>query len=247
MIKPLDINSEKAALSRIAIKSNEKGEGDGDGDGDDAICDNDTSTVCSSDPSNMMHQLKIDPCLSASPAHKFELYGWKPDPELTEDELYLDVVFLITRSTQDDGRQGHMGALIVRPEKSSSSSNSIAVRSDVCIECTGTTIENSKDRNEKDDGVISSSSPFDEGRFFQNILGAGTNTPLFDNNESTSDIHAEINALGEACKSSQSTENCTAYITIPPCKRCFAALVTFGIRRIVTRQASPFIIRETSQ
>ena len=252
MIKPLDNNSEKSALSRATIKSDKTGEGK-NGDDGDAICTNDTTAttaVSSSDPSMMMQQLKLDPSRSASPAHKFELYGWKPDSELTEDELYLDIVFLITRSTQDDGRQGHMGALIVRPEKSSLP---IPVRSDVCMECIETTPENNKDGNGDGDGdgdgVISSSSspPFDEGRFFRNILGAGTNTPLFDNNESTSDIHAEINALGEACKSSQSTEDCTAYITIPPCKRCFAALVTFGIRRIVTRQASPFIIRDTSQ
>ena len=62
----------------------------------------------------------------------------------------------------------------------------------------------------------------------------------------TSDIHAEISALGQACRSYQSTEGCTAYITIPPCKRCFAALVAFGVKRIVTRQVSPKIIRETA-
>merc|ERR1712150_139875 len=51
---------------------------------------------------------------------------------------------------------------------------------------------------------------------------------------------------GQACRSKQSTENCTAYITIPPCKRCFAALVTFGIKRIITRKQSPKLIRDTA-
>mmetsp|Transcript_2654 Transcript_2654/g.5715 ORF Transcript_2654/g.5715 Transcript_2654/m.5715 type:complete len:236 (-) Transcript_2654:151-858(-) len=101
-----------------------------------------------------------------------------------------------------------------------------------------------------------------ESRFWDSILGAGTNMPLFltddndpsqdrdadencqklrtKNNKTTkpkADIHAEISALGQACRSCQSAENCTAYITIHPCKNCFGALIAFGISRIVTRQA----------
>lgn len=206
----------------------------------DEICNDNTAAASSS---NALEQPNSDTnSQPRSPAHKFELYGWKPDPQLTRDELYLDIVFLITRSVQDDGRQGHMGALIVREDENNNTllkSNNI--ESATCIECAK---ESPKDNNEKDS---SSTTNFDEAKFFHNILGAGTNTPLFDNHECTSDIHAEINALAEACKSRLSTQDCTAYITIPPCKRCFAALVTFGIKRIVTRQASPPIIRETCQ
>jgi len=203
---------------------------------------NEIGNKCSSDALNTTEQLTLENSPLRSPAHKFELYGWKPDPKLTRDELYLDIVFLITRSTQDDGRQGHMGALIVSPEDDNlllPSGNITGVNT--CIECPKEAEETS------DEAEISSTlaAKFDETKFFDEILGAGTNTPLFDNNECTSDIHAEINALGEACKSRQSTQDCTAYITIPPCKRCFAALVTFGIKRIVTRQASPPIIRDT--
>ncbi len=207
----------------------------------DKICKDDTAAASSFDA---MEQLNSDDSQPRSPAHKFELYGWKPDPQLTRDELYLDIVFLITRSVQGDGKQGHMGALIVRPDEHDNTllmnSNSKDIGSlETCIECMK---ESLKDNNNEKD-----ISTFDESRFFHNILGAGTNTPLFDNHECTSDIHAEINALGEACKSRLSTQDCTAYITIPPCKRCFAALVTFGIRRIVTRQPSPPIIRQTCQ
>ena len=232
----MDKNGEKAAPHHSTLQIfDKKGPFD-----TDKVSGDDNITAYSSDPSNAMERLKLDdPSRLASPAHKFELYGWKPDPELTEDELYLDIVFLITRSTQDDGRQGHMGALIVRPNSNtrsyfhSNSGGSVA-----CIECPTPEMNNEKNKG---------TSTFDEMQFFRNILGAGTNTPLFDRNECTSDIHAEINALGEACRSWQSTENCTAYITIPPCKRCFAALVTFGVRRIVTRQASPSLIRDTCQ
>jgi tRNA(Arg) A34 adenosine deaminase TadA len=160
--------------------------------------------------------------MSDSPAHKFNLYGWQPNLSLSDDENYMDIVFLITRSSAEDGQQGHMGALVVRPPSPSPSPS-----------------PSKQDKEGESDDEH-------QTRIFQGILGAATNTPLFGEKDCTSDIHAEITALGEACRSWQSTEGCTAYITIPPCKRCFAALVTFGVRRIVTRQLSPAIIRETA-
>jgi tRNA(Arg) A34 adenosine deaminase TadA len=152
-----------------------------------------------------------------SPAQKFNLYGWKPDKNLSDDENYMDVVFLVTRSSRD-GQQGHMGSLIVKATKP----------------------HKLFDNNVEGDGEH-------EERIYRGILGAATNTPLFGEKDCTSDIHAEIGALGQACRSYQSTEGCTVYITIPPCKRCFAALVAFGIKRIVTRQVAPKLIRETAQ
>ncbi len=146
-----------------------------------------------------------------SPAHHFNLFSWSPCHNLSDDENYMDIVFLITRSS-NNGQQGHMGSLIVRPSRYFAN-------------------ETESDYKE---------------RIFSNILGAATNQPLFGTKEVTSDIHAEISALGQACQASKSTTGCTAYITIPPCKRCFAALVAFGIRRIVTRQESPREIRCTA-
>lgn len=51
-----------------------------------------------------------------------------------------------------------------------------------------------------------------------------------------SDAHAEINALGHCAQRGVCTKGGTAYITMPPCKRCFAALASAGIRRIVSRK-----------
>lgn len=156
----------------------------------------------------------------SSPVADFNLFGWSPCSELSDDENYMDIVFLITRSSKN-GQQGHMGSLIVRPTISASRGGGGEIHE----------IETECDYKQ---------------RIFSNILGAATNTPLFGTKEITSDIHAEISALGQACQASHSTTGCTAYITIPPCKRCFAALVAFGIRRIVTRQESPKEIRETA-
>lgn len=124
-----------------------------------------------------------------------------------------------------------MGSLIVRPSRPSSADATISKGINSTTDAAATTTDDDDDEYRR--------------RIFSNILGAATNTPLFGTKEVTSDIHAEISALGQACQASQSTTGCTAYITIPPCKRCFAALVAFGIRRIVTRQESPREIRET--
>lgn len=77
------------------------------------------------------------------------------------------------------------------------------------------------------------------------IISVATNRPLF--TETDSDVHAEITALGSAAKHGRSTQNATAYITMPPCKRCFAALVVSGIKRIVTRHVPHKIIIECAK
>ena len=77
------------------------------------------------------------------------------------------------------------------------------------------------------------------------IISVANNRPLF--NENDSDVHAEIAALGQACRNGIRTQDATAYVTMPPCKRCFAALTVAGIKKIVTRHQPPPKIRETAQ
>ena len=147
---------------------------------------------------------------------RFNLFRWLPDPSLSDDENYMDLVLLVTRNSACSN-QGHMGSLIVDPR---------------IVERTG----RSPDMSETVKGM--------ERRLYGCVIGAATNQPLF--RESDSDIHAEITALGQACRNRHSTDGCTAYITMPPCKRCFAALVTFGIKRIVSRKLPPQQIRDTA-
>jgi deoxycytidylate deaminase len=73
-----------------------------------------------------------------------------------------------------------------------------------------------------------------ERSLYGGIIGIATNKPLY--SELDSDVHAEIGALGLACRIGNSTEGCTAYITMPPCKRCFAAMLVSGVKRIVSRR-----------
>lgn len=65
------------------------------------------------------------------------------------------------------------------------------------------------------------------------IVSVSTNLSLF--KAKNSDVHAEIGALGAACRKGIQTEGCSAYITMPPCRACFGALVAAGIERIVLR------------
>lgn len=129
----------------------------------------------------------------------FNTFGWKPDGVLSEDENFMDLVLLVTRSSTL--KQGSMACILVRTDTD----------------------------NELDEHASST--------MLDRIISVSTNKALYKKNES--DIHAEIAAIGHAARGARSTENCTAYITMPPCRRCFAALLCAGVRRIVSRHASP--------
>ena len=81
--------------------------------------------------------------------------------------------------------------------------------------------------------------------FFDSILGVATNLPFYSANDS--DIHAEIAALGQAARQGHATENCTAYITMPPCKRCLAALTMAGVKRLVYFRKTPSYLEEIAK
>lgn len=71
------------------------------------------------------------------------------------------------------------------------------------------------------------------------IVAATTNTQLWEaapNKRPGSDVHAEVNAIGACAKRGISTEGVTAYITMPPCRKCFIVLSASGVQRIVTRK-----------
>ncbi|CAE7880750.1 MRM1 [Symbiodinium microadriaticum] len=70
------------------------------------------------------------------------------------------------------------------------------------------------------------------------IIAGHVNGPVWEPNAKrpASDLHAEVNAIGRCARLGRSTEGSSVYITMPPCKRCFMALVAAGVRRIVTRK-----------
>eukprot|EP00578_Thalassiosira_sp_NH16_P004171 CAMPEP_0181139658 /NCGR_PEP_ID=MMETSP1071-20121207/34898_1 /TAXON_ID=35127 /ORGANISM="Thalassiosira sp., Strain NH16" /LENGTH=267 /DNA_ID=CAMNT_0023226577 /DNA_START=251 /DNA_END=1054 /DNA_ORIENTATION=+ len=156
------------------------------------------------------------------PLSSFELRGYRPSPILSEDESYMDIVMIITRSSKL--RQGSMGCILVRQTHESMPD--------------GKEPNNSQNKHTNDH----------TDRILGRIIAAATNTDLFHNGDS--DVHAEINAIGQVAKHHRniqtditsstinaiSTQGATAYITMPPCKRCFGALYASGIKRIVSRR-----------
>ncbi|KAL3909080.1 MAG: hypothetical protein SGILL_008232, partial [Bacillariaceae sp.] len=80
----------------------------------------------------------------------------------------------------------------------------------------------------------------------QDIISAANNMSLYFHKKKDSDIHAEIVALGKASRTGRSTQGARVYITMPPCKRCFAALVAAGIERIVSRHDLPPKLQEVA-
>lgn len=156
----------------------------------------------------------------------YNLYEWKPDISLTDDENYMDLVLLLTRHSADNQTtQRHCASLLVDP--------TLVVDGSCQLDDSHSNAGNEIQQLEF------------QHRIYGNIIGAATNQPLF--SPADSDIHAEIACLSQACRNHNSTKNCIIYITIPPCKRCFAALVIFGIKRIVSRQLPPALIVKTAE
>ncbi|CAE7198107.1 comEB [Symbiodinium natans] len=70
------------------------------------------------------------------------------------------------------------------------------------------------------------------------IIAGHVNGPVWEPNAKrpASDLHAEVNAVGRCARLGRATEGSSVYVTMPPCKRCFMALIAAGVRRIVTRK-----------
>lgn len=152
-----------------------------------------------------------------SPLKSFNMYGYRPSLVLPDDENYMDMVLILTRSSML--LQGSMGCVIVQHDKK--------------ITC------NSQDEDDTDKQLRL------ENRLYGSIISAAINTALYKENES--DVHAEIGALGMAARQGLRTENSTAYITMPPCKNCFGALISAGVKRVVSRQRFSNVILAAAQ
>lgn len=124
----------------------------------------------------------------------YQLHGWMPDPNLSDDDNTMDLVMLLTRNSKC--RQGHMACVITT---AASSTEGTAAPT-----CT----------------------------ILDRLVAVANNTSVY--KEKDSDVHAEMNALAYAAKWGRASDGCTAYITMPPCKRCFGVLLAAGISRIVT-------------
>ncbi|KAL7433026.1 hypothetical protein ACHAXH_003365 [Discostella pseudostelligera] len=182
---------------------------------------------------------------TSSPLSRFDMHQYQPSPLLTDDENYMDIVMIITRTSQL--RQGSMGCILVRSsnEMGSTREDGNEANNNSEAECEDLTVDN-KNNNEYRHSLLS------------RIIAATTNTSLFTPNDS--DVHAEINAIGQVARRQATTSaktmgsssidvttrGATAYITMPPCKKCFGALHAARIARIVSRRSHPMILHNVA-
>jgi deoxycytidylate deaminase len=82
----------------------------------------------------------------------------------------------------------------------------------------------------------------DNSQMLHSILAVAINRPLYSSNDS--DVHAEVCAIGHCASKGNATRGCTAYITMPPCKRCLAALVVAGIQTLVYPRKTPLYLKD---
>jgi len=157
----------------------------------------------------------------------YNLHGWKPNPSGFLDENYMDIVMIITRN--EHKRQGSMGCIITNLSTDSKPN-----------------LKSSSEKELSSDKNITTNNHFKyETTFYNAIIGASTNKSLF--KPMDSDIHAEIGALGVCAQDGNSTKGGTVYITMPPCKRCFGALVSAGIQRVVSNKIYATEIEKAAQ
>jgi deoxycytidylate deaminase len=138
----------------------------------------------------------------------FELYGWKPDPSRSRDCNYMDLCMIVTRNSQL--RQGSMACILVRGEEETTAAAN-GDKAAAAAAAAGVTVDS----------------------IYNDILMVANNMPFYSKNDS--EIHAEVAAIGKASRQGLAIEGATAYITMPPCKRCLPALSVAGIKRIVSR------------
>lgn len=168
----------------------------------------------------------------------FNTYNWLPSQDLSVDQNYMNLIYLLTRNSHT--RHGSMACILVNTAKINYALDSLSSQ---------TAHDNRP--------ILDSSSLSLSKSYHECIIGAGINTSIY--SENSSDVHAEMNAISQrfrlAAKNNKNWTICqtisansldaedsrknmideiTAYITMPPCKRCFASLISCDIRRIVS-------------
>jgi deoxycytidylate deaminase len=161
-----------------------------------------------------------DPSCSSSngdPYKPFKMFGWSPEVFLSDDENYMDMVMLVTRNSKL--RQGSMACILVKPREKNATPSMPETELDNC----------------------SSTKMLLKKRLYEDTLAVAINQSLY--TAMDSDIHAEVAALGSASRRGRITDGATAYITMPPCKKCFSSLFVSGVTRVVARQMPVSAVR----
>jgi deoxycytidylate deaminase len=163
----------------------------------------------------------------------FELYSYVPPTKCESDDdslqynltdrIYMDITLLVTRTSIC--QQGFMGCLVVKPTSVKPTSAYTILKPDTDADTDTTTTSSTTTPSTTTPSLTA---------LKENILITQVNVPFYSNFDS--DVHAEIHAIATAAGAGVSLKDTTVYISMPPCKNCFQALVKAGVRRIVSRK-----------
>ena len=145
-----------------------------------------------------------------SAGQSYPIFNWRPNPDISRDENYLDLLMLVTRNSTC--KQGSMACFLIEGSEF-------------------------KDNDMKNNLTAES--------YISSIISCNNNTWMYRRNHS--DVHAEICAISSAARRGVRTDGCCAFITMPPCKKCFSALVEAGVQRIVSRFESAQDVLKVAQ
>ena len=159
---------------------------------------------------------------ATTPFGQYETHGFHADPTLSDDENLMTMCMLVTRNSVCT--QGHMGCILVKDTSAHANMKEGDRGNGIHVAASAT----------------SGAPQHKEQPLFQRIIGVATNKPLY--SELDSDVHAEIGAIGDAARRGNCTEGCTAYITMPPCKNCFGALMSSGCKRVVSPRSASAVV-----
>lgn len=154
---------------------------------------------------------------------QYEMHGFQPDPTLSDEENLMTMCMLVTRNSICT--QGHMACILESPTHASRRQGAQG--------------------NDEAASATNSAPQHEEPLLYKRIVGVSTNKPLY--SELDSDVHAEIGAIGDAARRGNCTDACTAYITMPPCKNCFGALISAGCKRIITPRTPNNIVESAAK
>ncbi|GMI54065.1 hypothetical protein TeGR_g14846 [Tetraparma gracilis] len=163
----------------------------------------------------------------------FDTFDWAPLPTLSVDENFLDLALMVCRKSCCV--QGFMGCLLVDPKGDvEPTALSVAPTTAAPAAPATTTTSSSSSSSTTTTTTPTTPTPLPLSWYESSVLAASINTPFY--KALTSDIHAEINAISACARAGIKTVGATAYISMPPCKDCFQALVQAGVKRVVSRK-----------
>ena len=178
-----------------------------------------------------------DVAVTVASCHHFapyDMHGWEPDPNRATDENFMEMVMLLTRNSVC--RQGHMACVLAHPPTTPPTATETTTIKDILDSIVSVAVNSHVYKEGDSDNHAEINALAAAARGVAPIRNSRRNDDDNKNNDNDNKNNDNDNKNMAATMRARTltTLGCTAYITMPPCKRCFGALWAAGIQRIVT-------------